>query len=760
MKSHIALLASFLICLSAAAEQSVLDKFVAPNDVTWSTLGTSENDSMPIGNGDIAVNVWTEQNGDLVLLVAKSDAWSEIGKLVKLGRVRIHLTPNPFAGASDFSQVLELRNGSVEIKSGASRIRVWVDANHPALHVEANLETPTTLEAGAELWRTNSRARLDHGGLFEYGGHFPELDLEPDNVLSAGANDVTWCHFNQASAYSFVMQKEHLESLASKYPDPFLHRCFGATLIGPDLTSVDDHTLKSSAPAKNFQLVLYALTQENAASAESWKSELGSLARKTAALDPGKVWQEHELWWSNFWNRSWLRVEGTPDADKVSQGYLMQRYMMACSSRGAFPAKFNGGLFTVGHDLPEGKESNDRNHNPDYRAWGNSYWNQNIRLLYWPLVATGDYDLLEPWFQLYLKALPLAKDRMQIYFHHAGASLPETMLFWGVPNLNDFGWNNSTTEVQSVWQRYHIQGTLEVIAQLLDAYDNTQDSRYAKELVPFADAIVTYYAEHWPRDPNGKIHMAPVQSLETYQADAVNPTPDIAGLKSVISRLLELPHKFTSSTQRDFWAKTLNDLPPVPMGKTAHGKLPSDGVGDADGRPTILPAEKYGKTRNSENPELYVAFPYRLYGVGKPDLKLAQDAFAARLFPQNTCWGQDGTQSSILGLTEVAKKAAIAEFTDYGDQRFRWFWAAGHDWIPDLDNGGSGMITLQNMLIQCDGKRIQLLPAWPKDWSADFNLHAPYQTTLEGRVENGKIINLQVTPKSRAKDVVVLPVAN
>src|ERR1019366_7824886 len=184
-------------------------------------------------------------------------------------------------------------------------------------------------------------------------------------------------------------------------------------------------------------------------------------------------------WWRDFWNRSWIRVEGTPDANKVSQGYLMQRYMMACSSRGAFPAKFNGGLFTVGHDLPEGKESNDRNHNPDYRAWGNSYWNQNIRLLYWPLVATGDYDLLEPWFQLYLKALPLAKDRTQIYFHHGGASLPETMLFWGVPNLNDFGWNNSTTEPQSVWQRYHIQGTLEVIAQLLDAYDNTQDSRYA-----------------------------------------------------------------------------------------------------------------------------------------------------------------------------------------------------------------------------------------------------------------------------------------
>jgi hypothetical protein len=66
---------------------------VSANDVTSSTLGQDENDSMPIGNGDLAANAWTEQNGDLVLLIAKSDSWSEMGKLLKLGRVRISLKP-------------------------------------------------------------------------------------------------------------------------------------------------------------------------------------------------------------------------------------------------------------------------------------------------------------------------------------------------------------------------------------------------------------------------------------------------------------------------------------------------------------------------------------------------------------------------------------------------------------------------------------------------------------------------------------------
>jgi len=57
--------------------------------------------------------------------------------------------------------------------------------------------------------------------------------------------------------------------------------------------------------------------------------------------------------------------------------------------------------------------------------------------------------------------------------------------------------------------------------------------------------------------------------------------------------------------------------------------------------------------------------------------------------------------------------------------------------------------------MQCDGKRIQLLPAWPGDWTADFKLRAPYQTTVEGHVENGKVTRLKVVPANRAKDVVV-----
>lgn len=759
MRGNFLLTTVLLTCFCAQASSGTDKRFMADNDVTWTTLGKNENDSMPLGNGDLAANVWTEQNGDLVLLVAKADAWTELGKIVKLGRVRIQLAPNPFVDSTNFSQVLSLERGAIEFKSGSNTVQVWIDAHHPVIHVETHSEKPATLQTRLELWRTAAHPfdapSPDRGGLFEFGDHPLALAFEADTVFPGRPDRITWCHFNSNSVYPIILQQEHLASLLPEFPDPLLHRCFGAVMTGPGLIGDGDRVLKSAAAGQDFRLDLYALTQTGCASPEAWQTNMDVLAGKLNRANLEQARQAHQHWWEDFWNRSWIHVEGSPDATNVSQGYCLQRWMLACASRGAQPAKFNGGLFTVGHDVPEGRDSTPVDHNPDFRQWGNCFWNQNNRLLYWPLIATGDYDLLQPWFDMYLDALPLARRRTELYFHHKGAAFIETIYFWGLPNLNDFGWDNPTNELQSTWMRYHIQGALEVVAQMLDRYDYTQDAGFARiSLAPFADAIVTYYDQHWPRDAQGKIRMAPVQSLETYQRDAVNPTPDIAALDSVLPRLLALPPKLTSPNQRQLWAKVLRDLPPIPTGKTRHGKMPASGSGDDTGAPTILPAEKYGKPSNEENPELYVAFPYRLYEVGKPELDLARTTYAARLYPQKVCWGQDGTEAAVLGLTEEAKTTVTREFTDYGSQRFRWFWKAGHDWIPDLDNGGSGMITLQLMLLQCDGRRIQLLPAWPAGWTADFKLSAPYQTTVECHVTGGKITKLNVTPESRAKDVV------
>jgi hypothetical protein len=708
----------------------------------------------------LAANVWTESNGDIVLLLAKADAWSENGQLLKLGRVRVKLDPNPFAGATDFSETLQLESAEIQIKGGGCTAQIWVDANHPVVHVDVRGDNAVQMTAASEIWRTKTYHLSPHAvsqaGFFEWGNNPEGLDFDADTTLAAQNGQVTWCHFNSHSIYPLVFQQENLGSLLPKYPDPLLHRCFGVAMKGTKLASIDNQTLKSSAPAKSLRLDLYALT-EQADSPAAWQTALKQTVSSSDSTAIKSAHKAHLKWWNAFWNRSWIQIEGTREAQQVSQSYAIQRYLTACAGRGAQPIKFNGSLFTVGHDLPDDSTSTEGNHDPDYRAWGASFWNQNTRQVYWPLIASGDYDLLAPWFNMYVSALPLAKDRTQEYFHHDGGIFIETIYFWGLPNVNDFGWNNPGPELQSEWMRYHVQGTLEVLAQMLDRYDYTQDTDFARtNILPLADAAITYYDQHWKRGDDGKIRMSPSQSIETYQVDAVNPTPDVAALMSTLPRLLALPSDLSSDSQRNLWTKVLKDLPPLPMGTTAKGKLPPKGQGDTDGKRVILPAEQYGGTHNSENPELYTVFPYQLYGVGKPDLQMARDTYAARLFPFNYCWGQDGEEAALLGLTGEAQKAVLREFTSYGHQQFPWFWSKNSDWIPDMDNGGAGMETLQFMLMQCDGKRIQLAPAWPGNWTADFKLNAPYRTTVSGHVENGKITNLIVVPSSRAKDVVII----
>ena len=221
MQPTMKFLSSVLLLAVSSSSQRAQDapgvSNCAVNDVIWTMPGKNENDSMPIGNGDIAANVWTEQNGDVVLLVAKADAWTGLGKLVKLGRVRMKLSPSPFGSEGKFEQKLALEKGAIEIKSGVNTVRVWIDANHPVIHFETHLERPGTLQASVELWRTTPRPfnapSPERGGLFEFGGHPLSLNFEPDTVLPARPDRITWCHFNSNSLYPLVLQLDYAHEL-------------------------------------------------------------------------------------------------------------------------------------------------------------------------------------------------------------------------------------------------------------------------------------------------------------------------------------------------------------------------------------------------------------------------------------------------------------------------------------------------------------------------------------------------------------------
>ena len=123
-------------------------------------------------------------------------------------------------------------------------------------------------------------------------------------------------------------------------------------------------------------------------------------------------------------------------------------------------------------------------------------------------------------------------------------------------------------------------------------------------------------------------------------------------------------------------------------------------------------------------------------------------------------WIQANIYAPRLGETELAQKLN-SEKMDNGPYCFPAFWPHTIGWAPDHNWGGSGMIGMQEMVVQThalpgDRGKIRLLPAWPKEWDVDFKLHASYKITVECKARSGKITSLKVTPHLRQKDVILM----
>jgi len=927
--------------LAAAAEATALD-WLDKYNVVWDTPSENALGSMPLGNGDISLNAWAEKDGSVQFLIGKTDAWEDNARLVKVGKVRVQLDPNPFADGRAFRQTLSLRDATLIITAGEggqkTTVRVWVDANHPVIHVAIESAARLNATASIELWRTRQQelAELQCSDIMTNapaGRKAPTL-VEPDTVLRNQHGRIGWYHHNVKSFGPELLAE--IQGLTGfKQQNPLLHRTFGAIITAALPEAVVDDNLKlQSRRGTKHSFNVFVLTR-HPSSPEEWLAAMDETIRGVEAQDFTARRAAHEQWWSEFWSRSWIRAvanaESQPAAivpanthpvragmdqgggnkfagelgrisvfakalsdaeiqelarlkaempatstagllfsaravplgvlkdsagwnfapgltieawvkperlpgsggrivDKitpggadgflldthpgnslrficgqsqlsrqnalpagqwthvaavadpltlpsppwgegrvrgggcrlylngqavggdtgasasdpaayVSQMYQLQRFINACAGRGAHPLKFNGSIFTM---PPSPK------HDPDYRRWGPGYWWQNTRLPYISMCSSGDYDLMQPLFRMYAgEVLELCKYRTKLYCGHEGAYFPECIYFWGPIFSETYGWTpwdkRGGDKLQaSGWHKWEWVGGLELCWMMLDYYEHTLDREFlAKTALPFTHEILTFFEQHYKTNAQGKLVMHPAQALETWW-ECTNPMPELAGCAAVTARALALPAELAPAAERELWKRLHDKLPPLPLR-------------EVDGKKALAPAEKFDKKSNCENPELYAVFPFRLSAFNRPNPEWGVEALHNRWDKGNSGWRQDDVFMAYLGLADEARKNVVARARSHDPTaRFPAFWGPNYDWTPDQDHGGILLKAFQAMLFQTDERKIFLLPAWPAEWDADFKLQAPLQTVVEGSVRKGKIVELRVTPKERAQDVVVV----
>ncbi|TVS14400.1 MAG: hypothetical protein EA424_19590 [Planctomycetaceae bacterium] len=801
-------------------------------NVVWTAPSANSSESMPVGGHDLGLNVWVEA-GELLIYVARAGCYDENGALLKLGRLRVNLAPNPFAGDGYFRQELKLREGCVEIRAGRGdtpevTVRVWVEVHRPVAHVEIEGVEELTATATYESWRyqpmelRNDRSKYGRRGMvmMDYDQYAGEVVVHRD-MIDPGEHGVVFYHRNRpGNVFDYQVQQQELEAVRDQLHDRLTNLTFGGRLGGDQL--VADGTTEGAyantpfrgwrysteAPARRHHLrVVTHLAKTE--TLDEWQHGLQTLSD---APDPSRdaAWQQNLSWWQSFWQRSRIVINpdqaGTDDVGwQVGRNYNVFRYMLASNRSGQGATPFNGGLFTFDplHSRQRRHRIEGSGYSPDHRQWGAGLTQQNQRMIYWPMLKSGDFDLMAPGFSYYLDDnLINATVRVRHYWDHEGCAFAEQPSITGLPGAAMYGFHegegtarvrpgNVQPAEQSQAGRYAdwwpggLEPSVEANAAAGNLFDSQLDwawmmlqyHRFTGDdlapFLPFIEQAVLFYDEHYrfrhkqrtgeELDENGQLVIYPANTLEHHPA-ARNPSLPILGLHQILTRLLELPDEVSPPARKQRWRAILDRLPALP-------------IVESGGRRILRPAENFSH-RSWHMPEMYGLWPFEVYGPDLPDLELMRNTFLHGVSRGNrervTAWTQGFIHYARLGMAANAQEKAVGKLRN-GPYRFPTFWPEDIDWVPDHNWGGAGMVGLQEMLLQThppapaslhghvagdrlrlgsDSEQLRLLPAWPHDWDVDFRLHAPRQTIVEGRVRDGQLVSWSVTPERRRGDVV------
>jgi len=734
---------------------------VSRYNVIWKTQSQNSGESMPCGGGDIGMNVWVE-DGDILFYFSRSGTFDENNTLLKLGRIRIRLSPNPFNG-NNFSQELKLEEGCVIIKGNdnnlLSEVRIWADVFNPVIHVDIKNNQNIKAEVFYENWRYQDRLlRKNESNQNSYKWAAPKDLVTKKDEIQFENNRIVFYHRNTGeTVFDATVQLQGLEDVKSQLFNPIANLIFGGVIETKGLEPAGTNSgiyadtdykawkLESEKPQKNYSVRVQLHTAQTQ-NFENWKQVLDNPVYSDL--------KRNIAWWNQFWNRSFIHIQSEKIDSKefeIARNYHLFRYMLGCNAYGQYPTKFNGGLFTYD---PAHTDSL-LNFTPDFRKWGGgTHTAQNQRLVYFPMLKSGDTDMMKPQFDFYKRILPAAELRSKIYWGHEGACFTEQIESFGLPNPSEYGWKRPESYDKGMeynaWLEYQWDTALEFCFMILE--NERYTGKDISEYIPLIESTLRFFDEHYQYlakqrgrktfDEQGKLVLYPGSACETYKM-AYNATSTIAALQTVGARLLELPVIQNDTVKNKYYTGFLNRIPEI---RTR----------EIDGYTAIAPAWLWERINNVETPQLYPVFPWGIYSLMKPDLDVALNTWKydkdVIKFRSHVGWKQDAIWAARLGLVEEAKNLLIKKLENSGT-RFPAFWGPGFDWTPDHNWGGSGMIALQEMLMQVDKDKILLFPCWDKSWDVHFKLNAPYNTSIECILKEGEIKLLKVFPENRRKEI-------
>ncbi len=497
--------------------------------------------------------------------------------------------------------------------------------------------------------------------------------------------------------------------------------------------------------------------------------------------------ESNKTWWHNFWSKGFVRLHSADGvADSIEQNYTYYLYVMASSSRGKFPAKFNGMIWITGGDK---------------RSWGGHYWGANQECMYNALLATNRMELLDPMFDMYSGMSHSCSVAAQQQWGSQGIYIPETVAFDGLAKLPDdiaaemrelyllkkpwdqrserflvvartgqphssrWNWMGGGSYVDGVWQPTERGGGpygnvthifsrgAKVAYTYWQRYEYTLDKTWLRDRAyPMLKGVAEFY-RNYPNLKKGedrKYHIHHVNSNESVQGGR-DPDEEIASIMGILPAVIKASEILgVDAEMRPVWKEFLDNLAPLPTGGDPLvwiRALPPIFRGRGDGRPdgNTMPQWFFDLcTLENGNPEI---------------MKIAHATMDGYLRGPST---RPGVLSKVPVASAMMGRADAVRYLLPNQLSFP-------DRAPVLANRldqregaqttnaqrlGRVADTLHNALLQSVAAGparepvIRVFPAWPREWDAEFTLLARRAFLVSSSMQGGQIEFIQV--KSQA----------
>ena len=794
---------------AAADSAPTLRDLIARSDLHYPAPVQRSEDGLPIGNGRMGSLVWTTpaalrfqiNRNDVQAVNRDTTSFFERNSDYMGGcgfvDVDLGIAGGDVFGAEGCPQHLSVFDGLVTLQGRGVTTRLVATPDHDvfAIEIDDQRAQPQPLAVSLRMLRY----------LSQYSGNLEHLVKEHTTIVRTRQHTAASQLHIRGDAIVLTQEFREGAHVAKS--------ALAARMVGrsgsPEFANETE--VRLTAPgARGRVTVLLASAATLDASEDVAAAALRALDA-TDAKSFSTLAAETAAWWQAFWARGSVALhsaDGT--ADYIAENYHYFLYLMAATSRGKYPTKFNGMLWNTGGDL---------------RTWGAQHWFANLSCYQEALFASNRLELLDPMFAMYSGMANACAVAARQQWGSEGIFIPETVWFDGLARLPDdiaaemrelyllrkpwtersakfiefaktklphssrWNWWGGGSWVDGQWVPTergvgpygpvtHILGTTAKVAYLYwRRYEFTLDREWLRtRAYPMLKGAAEFYRNFPSLQPgaDGRLHLSHVNSNESVQGarDTDEDLSAMRGLFAVAARAAEILG--VDAPLADRWRETLAQLAPLATSSDPDALKPASYAGPGvlvRGRTPAVNARGFLPDGNSL-PHVF----FDLCNLDAPDREML--ALANATFDAGFRSGPPGPQTSVgvlskmaiagttLGRVEATRflianqmKSLTAErdgvYNGGQPLRNRLSLREGHQAF-DAQRLGRAAEALQLALLNSTPPApgaeptIRLFAAWPPDWDATFTLRARGGFVITATHRAGAVESVEILSEAGA----------